>query len=203
MQKALFIVLDGIDGNGKTTQINILKEYLTKKGFEVFSISEPSEGEYGEKIENLLRRKDAARISKRKWLELFRLDTNDVIKKIKAALQENKIVLCDRYYYSTLCYQLEEEEWQEYVSQFMSPTIAIIIDVPADVAIERIKEKYEITKEKRAYFEKMDILRRARKKFLLLPTYLKDNIRIIDGNRPIQAVAKDIKKEIDLLLKKQ
>ncbi len=166
-------------------------------------ISEPSEEEYGKKIENLIRRKEAARISKEKWLELFELDTKDVVKKIKAALLEDKIVICDRFYYSTLAYQLneKEEEWQDYASKFLMPTITFIIDVPADVALERIKKKYRITKEKRSYFEKLRILRKTRKKFLLLPNYLKDNIRIIDGNRPIETVARDIKKEVDIIIK--
>ncbi|UZE93955.1 MAG: dTMP kinase [Candidatus Pacearchaeota archaeon] len=200
-QKNIFIVFDGIDGNGKSAQVEILKKYLEKLGFDVFLISEPSEGEYGKKIENLLRRKEAARVSKEKWLELFRLDTKDVVRNIKTALEERKIVICDRYYYSTLAYQLDEEEWQEYTKEFLMPTITFIIDVPADIALERVKEKYEITKEKRSYFEKLKILRKTRKKFLLLPNYLKDNIKIIEGNRPIQTVAKDIKKEIDILMK--
>jgi len=199
-KKRIFIVFEGIDGNGKSTQVEILKNYLEKKDFDIFLASAPSEGEYGKKIENLLRRKEAAKVSKEKWLELFKQDTKDIIKKIKGALDEEKIVICDRFYYSTLAYQLDEEEWQDYASKFLMPSITFIIDIPADIALERVKQKYKITKEKRAYFEKLEILRKVRKKFLLLPTYLKDNIKIIDGNRKIQTIAKDIKKEINILI---
>ena len=201
MTKGIFIVFDGIDGNGKTTQVNLLKKYLERK-YDVFLISTPSEGEYGKKIDNLLRRKEAARISKEKWLELFELDTKDVVRKINSILKEGKIVICDRYYYSTLAYQLNEEKWQNYASQFLLPDIAFILDLPANIALERIKEKYKISKEKRSYFEKLEILRKVRKKFLLLPNYLKDNIKIIEGNRKIEVIAKDIKKEITILLSK-
>lgn len=201
MQKKLFVVFDGIDGNGKTTQIKLFKEYLEKQGFSVFLISQPYEGESGKKIANLLRRKEAVRIKKEKWLELFKFDTKEVIKKIKTALDEEKIVICDRYYYSTLAYHLEEEQWQDYASQFLIPDIIFIIDTPVNVALKRVKEKYKATKEKRSYFEKPQILRKTRKKFLLLPNYLKDNLKIIDGNRSIQTVAKDIKKEIILIIK--
>jgi len=199
MKEKIFIVFDGIDGDGKTTQIKLLKEYLEKK-HNIFLISTPSDSEHGKKIENLLRRKEAARISKKKWLKFFTLDTKDVVRKINSALDEGKIVICDRYYYSTLAYQLKEEEWQNYASQFLSPSITFIIDIPVDIALERIKKKYKITKEKRSYFEKLNILRQTRKKFLLLPHYLKDNIKIIDGNRAIEDITKDIKKEIDILL---
>ncbi len=201
MEKKIFIVFDGIDGNGKTTQVELLSKYLKKNNFDIFLISEPSESEHGKKIENLLRKKEAARISKEKWFELFKKDTEDVVRKIKGALNEGKIVICDRHYYSTLAYQLDENEWQEYASQFLMPTITFIIDITANLAIERIKKKYKITKEKRAYFEKLKLLRKIRKKFILLPTFLKDNIKIIDGNRPTQEIAEDIKKEINIILR--
>ncbi len=194
--------MDGIDGNGKSTQIKLLKEYLEHQDKEVFLTSEPSTSEHGKKIENLLRRKEASRLSKKKWVELFTLDSKENIKEIKIALQENKIVLCDRYYYSTLAYQLNEKEWQAYSEQFLKPTIVFILDLPVPIALERVKEKYKLTGEKKAYFEKLSILRAVRKKFLLLPNYLSDNIKIIKGDMPIKKISEDIKKEVDLLIKK-
>lgn len=201
MTQAIFIVFDGIDGNGKSTQAQLLKEYLEKKGYEIFLTSEPSKGEHGQKIENILRRREAAQFTKEKWLELFTLDRKDNVHEIIGALREGKIVICDRYYYSTLAYQLQEEEWQSYASKFLKPNITFILDVPAETAMERLKEKYKITGEKKSFFEKLKILKEVRKKFLLLPNYLNDNIKIIDGNRTIKTIAEDIKKDIDVLLK--
>lgn len=200
MAQPLFIVFDGIDGNGKSTQAQLLKEYLERKGYELFMTSEPSKGEHGQKIENILRRREAASLTKEKWLELFTLDRKDNVHEIIGALREGKIVICDRYYYSTLAYQLQEEDWQSYSSKFLKPNITFILDVPAEVALERIKEKYKITGEKKGFFEKIKILKEVRKKFLLLPNYLNDNIKIIDGTRTIKTVFEDIKKEIDILL---
>ncbi|MCX8193834.1 MAG: dTMP kinase [Candidatus Pacearchaeota archaeon] len=201
MAKPIFIVFDGIDGNGKSTQAQLLKEYLERKGYEVFLTSEPSKGDYGKKIENILRRREAAQLSKEKWLELFTLDRKENVHEIIGALKEGKMVICDRYYYSTLAYQLQEQEWQSYALKFLKPNIAFILDVPAETAIERLKEKYKITGEKKAFFEKLKILKEVRKKFLLLPNYLNDNIKIIDGSRTIKTVFEDIKKETELLLK--
>jgi dTMP kinase len=199
--KPLFIVFDGIDGDGKSTQSLLLKEWLEAKGLEVFMTSEPSKSEQGQIINDLLRKKQAASIPKEKWLELFTADRAENVREIRAALQEGKIVICDRYYYSTLAYQLNEEEWQAYASQFLQPDITFVLDVPAETGMERTKAKYEITGEKKAFFEKLEILRGARKKFLVMPRFLKDNIKIVDSTGPIKAVAEDIKKEIMLLLK--
>lgn len=202
MVQPLFIVFDGIDGDGKSTQVQLLKEYLERKGFEVFTTSEPSESEYGKKIENILKRREAAKISREKWIELFTLDRKEHIHEIMGALKEGKIVISDRYYYSTLAYQLNEEEWQAYASKFLlKPNIVFIIDVPAEIAMQRLKERYKKEGEKKAYFEKLKILKEVRKKFLLIPNYLNDNIKIIDGNRPIKTIFEDIKKEIDSLIK--
>ncbi|MEM4703319.1 MAG: dTMP kinase [Candidatus Pacearchaeota archaeon] len=199
-QKKLFIVFDGIDGDGKTTQVMLLKEYLEKRGFKVFSTSEPTNSEYGKQIDNLLRQKFASRVSKEKWLELFTKDSKEDEKLIKSALDSEQIVIADRYIYSTLAYQLEEKEWQSYTEQFIKPDLVFILDLPIKVAIERIKKKYEKTKEKKSYFEKTKILREVKKKFLELPRFLNHNIKIIDSNRKIEEIFNDIKKEVELLL---
>lgn len=200
--KPLFIVFDGIDGNGKSTQSGLLKGWLEKQGFSVFSTSEPSQSEYGRQIEELVRKREAAKTTKEKWIALFTKDRNENLKEIRGALEDGKTVICDRYYYSTLAYQLDEEEWQAYASQFLIPSITIVLDVPAEIGMERTKEKYELTGEKKAYFEKLNVLKKTRKKFLMLPQYLKDNIKIIDSNKPVEDVAENVRKEIVLLIKK-
>lgn len=199
--KLVFIVLEGIDGCGKTTQTKILKEYLESRNLEVFSATEPSKGEYGIKIKNILKRKDASSVSKEKWIELFTLDRKNNMLNIDSELKEGKIVLCDRYYYSTLAYQLQEEEWQKYVEQFLKPDIVFILDAPVEKAIERVKERYRMSGGKKSHFEQLKILKQVRKKYLLMPNYLKDKIKIIDASRSIKEISQDIKKEIDDLIK--
>jgi dTMP kinase len=197
----LFIVLDGIDGNGKTIQAILLKEWLEQKNLKVFQTSQPTESEHGKKIENLLRRRGASKVPKEKWLEFFTLDSKENQAKILGALEQDLIVICDRYMYSTLTYQLEEKEWQTYAEQFLKPSIAFILDVPAEIALERIKEKCESSGEKKACFEKLGFLKETRKKFLMLPQFLQHNIKIIEGTRTKEVIFEDIKKEIELLIK--
>jgi dTMP kinase len=203
MEQKLFIVIDGIDGSGKTTQVALLKKYLESKNHDVFVTSEPTNGEFGKEIEKILRQKRAAHVSKEKWLELFTKDRQENIKKIRGALDDRKIVICDRYYYSTLAYQLEEDEWQDYASRFLIPNIIFIFDCPVELALNRVKEKYSLTGEKKAYFEKLNILKKVRKKFLLLPNYLNDNIKILNSSGSIQEISKDIKREMLLFIKRE
>ncbi len=198
--KNLFIVFDGIDGDGKTTQALLLKEYLERKGYFVNYTSEPTNNESGKMISNLLRQKTANRIKKEKWFELFNEDNKEHQKTIKSSLEGNNTVICDRYFYSTLAYQLEEKEWQNYSSQFIKPDIVFILDLPVTVAIGRIKQKYEKTKEKKSCFEKSVLLNKVRKKFLILPNFLNHPIKIIDSNRSEKEIFKDIEKEIKLLI---
>ncbi len=200
MKEKLFIVIDGIDGSGKTTQVKLLRKYLESKGNNVFVTSEPSDSEYGKEIELLIRKRQASHVKKEKWLELFTKDRHENLKKIHASLSEGKIVICDRYYHSTLTYQLDENEWQKYSSEFLVPDIVFVLDCPVETALARVKEKYALTGEKKAYFEKMNILKKVKKKFLLLPTYLKDNIKILDSSRSKENIFLDIKKEIDNFL---
>lgn len=196
----LFIVIEGIDGSGKTTLALMLKKYLESEGKQVFYTSEPSDSEYGKEIETLLRKKHSSSVTKEKWLELFTLDRKENMKNIKTALDEEKVVISDRYYYSTLAYQLDEQEWQNYALQFIVPNIVFILDCPVDIALERVKQKYSMTGEKKAFFEKSGILRKVRKKFLLLPNYLKDNIKIVNTERQVDEIFEYLKKEIDEII---
>lgn len=198
LKKGVLIVLDGIDGSGKTTISRLLIDYLKEHGREVFYLSEPNESsDTGKLIESMLRKKDSNKIKADEWIELFTKNRKESEKMIKEFLNNGKIVILDRYYYSTLAYQLEPKKWQGYSEQSVKPNIAFILDVNEKTGITRVKYKYEKTKEKMAYFEKEKILKEVRKKFLAIPQFLKDNIKIIDSSREIKDVWFDIKKEVN------
>ncbi|MBU90433.1 dTMP kinase [Candidatus Woesearchaeota archaeon] len=111
---------------------------------------------------------------------------------------EANIVICDRYYYSTIAFQatqgLDGEMLIEINKDFLKPDIAFIMDINPETALERIKGR---EKEK---FEKLEFMNKLREKFLELPRLLKDNIKIIDASKGINEVFEDIKKEVDKLL---
>ena len=103
-KKGLLIAFEGIDGTGKSTQISLLADYLTALGHEVVTTREPTDGLYGQKIRSMFASRDE--LTSEEELELFMNDRREHVRKIiSPALAAGKIVLTDRYYFSTVAYQ--------------------------------------------------------------------------------------------------
>lgn len=101
----MFITFEGIDGSGKTTQIRLLEAYLTSKGREVVVLREPGGSVFSEKIRELVLSNDF-QLNPNTELLLFNAARSELTEKvIIPLLKENKVVLCDRYYDSTMAYQ--------------------------------------------------------------------------------------------------
>jgi len=101
----MFITFEGIDGSGKTTQIKLLEEYLTSKGKEVVVLREPGGSFFSEKIRELVLSNEF-QLNPQTELLLFNAARSELTEKvIIPLLKENKVVLCDRYYDSTMAYQ--------------------------------------------------------------------------------------------------
>lgn len=104
MNKGLLIVFEGIDGTGKSTQMSLLARYLREKGFAVIETREPTNGQFGQQIRALYTNRSG--VSPEQELELFLADRREHVDNVLTpALQEGKIVLCDRYFLSTAAYQ--------------------------------------------------------------------------------------------------
>lgn len=201
-KKSFFIVLDGIDGCGKTTMVVLLKKYLHKKGYNVFLTHEPTKKTAtGKKIQELLKKRSSNKYSRRFWLTLFTQDRLEHIEKIIIPkLKNGFIVISDRYYYSTLAYQLNEREWQSYLSRYalLKPDLVFILDVPALISLNRTKKRTIKT-----IFEKQKFLEKTRRKFLKfykLKGKFKENIWLIDASQPKAKVFSDIKKVLEMFL---
>ena len=104
MRQGLLIAFEGIDGTGKSSQLPLLAEWLRHEGHAVVETREPTDGPYGQQIRELYRNR--AQISRERELELFLLDRRQHVEEcILPALTEGRIVLTDRYYFSTAAYQ--------------------------------------------------------------------------------------------------
>lgn len=102
--KGLLIVFEGTDGTGKSTQLQLLCDHLLVKGYPVVTTREPTDGRYGQKIRQLYTSRAAC--SREEELELFLEDRREHVSQlIIPALNEGKIILCDRYFLSTAAYQ--------------------------------------------------------------------------------------------------
>lgn len=167
MPRGLFIVIEGIDGTGKSTQAKRLGEWLASQGREVVLSREPTAGPWGQKV-----RESAAtgRLSPEEELEYFLNDRREhVAELIAPSLAAGKIVVLDRYYFSTMAYQgargFDPAEIRRKNEEFAPvPDLLLIMDLAVDAALERIGARGDTANE----FEKRENLERCREIFLSL-----------------------------------
>lgn len=203
MRRGKFIVFEGIDGSGLTTQSNILKNWFDEQGFAVFSTKEPTDGPIGGQIRLAL----SKRLSmKPAALALsFAADRMDHLEtEIIPKVENGVIVISDRYYLSSFAYQMLDLdlEWiRQLNSKALKPDLTILLDVPAMICkrrMERMRWHVEL-------FEETQKLERVRENFHSIANQLRKNgekITIIDGNRPLHEVQKDVKFTVSEILRK-
>ncbi len=179
----LLIALEGIDGAGKSTLGRQLARALRTKGFKVFTTFEPTLGAWGQKIRHHLQR--GSKISPKALAELFLRDRIDhVTKIIIPKLSQGNIILCDRYYLSTLAYQgaagleietlkLQNETWAPV------PDIVLYLDIAPEKGIERLDQEREI-------FENLAFLKRVKEIYeKLLAGFVHERV---DATQPLEKV---------------
>jgi len=142
----MFIVMEGIDGCGKTTQAKLLYEWLIKEGHDVLLTAEPTSSIIGKCLKTIL--SSGVQIDPHALALLFTSDRYEHIKKeIEPALRDKKIVISERYYHSTIAYQAAQgvdREWLIDINSFAiekKPDIAFLLDIPPESAIPKIQEK--------------------------------------------------------------
>lgn len=186
LNKGFFIVLEGIDGSGKTTQAKSLVNTLNEKGFDAVFFKEPSAGPLGRKLKKQARLKDG--LTPEQEFDLFQKDREENVEvNIKPALKRKRIVVLDRYYFSTMAYQgakgIDIREIKERNDKIaVQPDMVIILDVSAKTGLERIKER----KKKDRLFEREDYLRKVRKIF---QSFSGENIVHLDGRETKQSLS--------------
>ncbi len=140
-RQGLLIVFEGTDGTGKSTQIDLLNKYLQHNDYPVVTTYEPTNGRYGQIIRNLY--SDRAKYSPEEELQLFLEDRREHVNTlIKPALNQRKIILCDRYFLSTAAYQgaigFDPEEILQRNAFAPDPDIAFLLQLPLEEALSRI-----------------------------------------------------------------
>ena len=207
MQKGLFITFEGADGCGKTTQLNLVKDMLTKKGYDVVTTREPGSLELGKKIREILLHYDGV-VADRCEMFLFLADRAQHIETfIKPAIEEGKIVLCDRHIDSTIAYQGYArgqdiqllKDLNKIAVNNVSPDLTLLFDVATEVAQERVgseKDRMEATG--------IEFHRKVRQGYLELQKENPDRIKLINANNSIENVYEEVKRNIiDILEEKR
>ena len=197
-RRGVFICIEGLDASGKTTQARRLVENLQKMGFDVVYTAEPTYSEIGKYIRRyVLKRKK--RVPSVVEALLFALDrVNHVEKRIKPALRDGKIVVSDRYVFSSLAYQGAaglDLRWIEEINKFaLLPDLAIYIDVPPEVVARRIRKRWK------SVMETLQNQQRVRDIYMKLVESGK--LTRVNGNRPKNEVSGDILKIVLNFLRK-
>ena len=182
-KKAAFICIEGLDGCGKTTQAKLLAKKLMKSHNAVYT-AEPSRGNIG----TFIRKRclyGEKRLSKVVEALLFAADRFEHVEnEVLPALREGRLVISDRYVYSSLAYQGAtglSVEWIETLNEHaLRPDLAVFIDVELETVMSRLKSK-------RSVMENMETLQKVRDVYLKFVA--KGELVRVDGNRAKDEVA--------------
>lgn len=198
----MFITFEGIDGAGKTTQINLLKTYLENKNKEVLSIREPGGLSFSEKIREILL-DTKTEINSTTELFLFEAARSELTEKIiLPALNENKIVICDRFYDSTSAYQgfgrdinLDDINYLNTVAtQKLVPDLTFYLDIPISQSLNRNINKVKDRMESNT----LNFITNVKKGFDKLSELYPDRIKRIKADDSIDQVHQNIIKYINV-----
>ena len=180
----MYIVFEGIDGAGKSTQIQMLKEWLEANGFRVDTLVEPTDSEVGKLIREILQRPDATTERLQKTLALlFAADRMLIMDRLE---DKSKIIISDRSFISSLAYQ-EPAEWVEVLNRYAKkPDLIILLDLDVAKSVARTSGKDT--------FENEEFLTGVKENYLnLAKNYA---CEVIDANNGVNKVSSDIKKAV-------
>ena len=191
MTKGLLIVLEGIDGTGKTTMSKRLTAWLNENGYPAVWLKEPTDGPFGRKI-RALASEGRHTVSPEEELELFIKDRIDNCRdNIRPALENGRCVVLDRYYFSSAAYQgalgLESETILKRNEEIaVIPDLVLLMDMPVKSGLDRIST---VRKSAHDHFEGEGYLEKVRAIFLGIR---RPFIRIVDASLDPESVFKEI-----------
>lgn len=208
MSEGIFITVEGGEGAGKTTVLRKLEQRLLARGYQTLSTREPGGIELAEKIRSIILDPGSANMDSRTEALLYAATRRQhLVEKILPALEQGKIVLCDRFIDSSLAYQgyargIGVEEIltiNRFAIEDCLPQLTLYFDISPEVGLTRI----EVDKERevnRLDMEPIDFHERVREGYMQLMLRFPERIRMIDAERSIEDVFDETKKIVDEFL---
>lgn len=198
-----FITFEGIEGGGKTTQIRMAGEYLKHHHIPFLITSEPGGTPLGRKIREILLNRGNYEICAEAEVLLFSAARVQHVRDvISPALSEGKIVLCDRFFDSTLVYQgfgrgLDPDfirKLNDFTSAGLKPDLTIVFDLPIEIGLRRAMERMRAVSatEDRFEGEDLEFHRRIREGYLLLAKQEPERFRVIDSAKDIISINREV-----------
>ncbi len=202
--KGKFIVFEGIDGSGKSTQLRLLSEYLAAHSVPTFCTHEPTDSPFGRLVHDCMR--GQVETGEYTIAAMFAADRLDHIQNpvygIRKYLDAGVTVLCDRYYYSSFAYNggcvplAWVEELNRPAMQLLRPDLILFIDLPPEKGMERVGRR-----ESRERYETLEKQRRTREKFMeVFEKYASlDRIEIVKSEEEKEATQAKLRRAVDAL----
>ena len=197
-KKGYFISFEGIDGSGKSTQIQKLAEFIETLGFDVITTREPGGSVGGEEIRKLLLQGEVDRWSPEAEILLFTAARRDHLEKtILPAIDDGKIVICDRFTDSTRMYQgMRGPNLRNLVDTLnekvinLDPDLTILIDINPEIGLKRAKSRKTV--EERFEDFGVDLQLKMRKGFIELAKEFGNRIEVVNGQQSVDKLSQDI-----------
>jgi len=189
--EGVFISFEGGEGSGKSTQTKLLKEWLEKNGETVLLTREPGGTPLGNQLREILLDNKTGLISPRAEALMYAADrANHVFVKIRPALDKGEIVITDRYFDSSVAYQgagrvllpAEVARISRWATESLTPTLTIIMDLPAEIGLARLDSTDRLESEPLAFHE------RVRQEYLNLANTDPDRFMIVDASLSIEQI---------------
>jgi dTMP kinase len=204
-----FISFEGIEGCGKTTQINILSEYLTQRSIAHSVTREPGGTGVGEGIRKILLHSETIHLTAAAELLLFFASrSQNIEEKIKPARSRGEMVICDRFYHASMAYQgfgrgipLDFiEKMTDLVCGDQRPETTILLDIEPEIGLSRARARNHQRTEDEGRFEMEDVrfYTKIRNGYLELAKREPGRIKVIPANRTIEEVHQDILQVLNL-----
>lgn len=206
MAAGLFISIEGIDGVGKSTQLDLLEEFLRESGREVVRTMEPGGTELGKEIRHLLLHRKG-HVAPRAEALLYAADrAHHVATKVRPALERGEVVVTDRYLDSSVAYQgvgrvldaADVRSISMFASEGLLPDLTILVDLDAAAAAERRNktgaEPDRLEREKIEFFESV------RQAFLDMAADEPNRFLVIDATQTVEVMQQQIRARVSTLL---
>ena len=199
-----FITLEGVDGAGKTSHIEFIKEYLTNLKLNFIMTREPGGTELGERLREILLHDEMT--PKTETILMFAARNEHIEKVIRPGLTSGAIVISDRFTDASYAYQsggkgVEDEEidvLKDLVQKNLQPDLTFLFDLPVEVSIKRLKKTRKLDKFEK---EEKDFHENVRKKYLVIAKNNPKRFSVLNSEKSIDEIQSQIKIKLDELLK--